>query len=233
VDDFAFSGVTEVTYTKVEAVEPTTEADGHTEYWLGSDGGYYSYDEETETYTRLAKNEWFLPKLVPYIDANGNEAFCTNATKITSECISYGGTDEEDDLWYYVDGTVETSNYLNFQDFSGSTNIILCDGASLKVNRLEAYNVLNIYIQAGETPGTITATPSASDSGDGVIQVGGASIYGGNIIVNGNNAFCTLFRYQWCSTLIHLFNLHNVKYCQRVLYYRRYFRSNGTYWLYD
>ena len=125
-------------------------------------------------------------QFIPYIDANGNEAFCTNATKITSDCMYYGGTDEEDDLWYYVDGTVETSNYINFQDFSGSTNIILCDGASLKVKYLEAYNAINIYRQGGNTPGKITTTGS-NNGGYGLSAGNGdLSIYGGTIEISGS-----------------------------------------------
>ena len=125
-------------------------------------------------------------QFISYIDADGNEAFCTNATKITSECISYGGTDEEDDLWYYVDGTVETSNYLNFQDFSGSTNIILCDGASLKVKYLEANNAIKIYRQGGNTPGKITTT--GSNNGEYGLSAGNGdlSIYGGTIEISGS-----------------------------------------------
>ena len=69
---------------------------------------------------------------ITYIDAKGDEVTCTNATKITSasDDASYG-TDNGDDLWYYVDGSVEISGSLLFSDGSGSTNIILCDGASL------------------------------------------------------------------------------------------------------
>ena len=125
-------------------------------------------------------------QFIPYIDANGNEAFCTNATKITSDCMYYGGTDEEDDLWYYVDGTVETSNYINFQDFSGSTNIILCDGASLTVKYLEAYNAINIYRQGGNTPGKITTTASDSNGHGLSAGNGDLSIYGGTIEISGS-----------------------------------------------
>ena len=125
-------------------------------------------------------------QFLPYIDANGNEAFCTNATKITSVCTSYGGTDEEDDLWYYVDGTVEFSDYINFQDFSGSTNIILCDGASLKVKYLEAYNAINIYRQGGNTPGKITTTGSNNGEYGLYSGYGGLSIYGGTIEISGS-----------------------------------------------
>ena len=125
-------------------------------------------------------------QFLPYIDANGNEAFCTNATKITSDFMYYGGTDEEDDLWYYVDGTVEISNYIQFQDFSGSTNIILCDGASLKVKYLEAYNAINIYRQGGNTPGKITTTASDSNGHGLSAGNGDLSIYGGTIEISGS-----------------------------------------------
>ena len=125
-------------------------------------------------------------QFIPYIDANGNEAFCTNATQITSDYTSYGGTDEEDDLWYYVDGTVDFSDYIQFQDFSGSTNIILCDGASLKVKYLEANNAINIYRQGGDTPGKITTT-GYNNGGYGLYSgYGGLSIYGGTINISGS-----------------------------------------------
>ena len=126
-------------------------------------------------------------QFLPYIDADGNEAFCTNATKITSNSgdASYG-TENGDDLWYYVDGSVEISGSLLFSDGSGSTNIILCDGASLKVEYLEANNAINIYRQGGNTPGKITTT-GYNNGGYGLYSgYGGLSIYGGTIEIIGS-----------------------------------------------
>ena len=156
---------------------------------LGNDAFVRNEDYETaDGWSAWANKMTILDpsQFLPYIDANGNEAFCTNATKITSNCMYYGGTDEEDDLWYYVDGTVDISNYIQFQDFSGSTNIILCDGASLKVEYLEANNAINIYRQGGNTPGKITTTGS-NNGGYGLSAGNGdLSIYGGTIEISGS-----------------------------------------------
>ncbi len=73
VDPVIFDVDTAVTYTPVEAVEPTEETDGNIACFLGSDGYHYGYDEETESYVYLTEKEWYLPKLVPYIDENGAE----------------------------------------------------------------------------------------------------------------------------------------------------------------
>lgn len=186
----AFEGCTSLTSVTAYPQTPPTlgedafkEINGNVAFTVRND----SY-ETADGWSAWASKMTILDpsQFLPYIDANGNEAFCTNATKITSNCMSYGGTDEEDDLWYYVDGTVDISNYIQFQDFSGSTNIILCDGASLTVNYLVANNAINIYRQGGDTPGKITTT-GYNNGGYGLCADNGdLSIYGGTINISGS-----------------------------------------------
>jgi hypothetical protein len=51
----------EVTYTKVAAKSATATQPGNTEYYIGSDGKYYTLSNGT--YTQIAANSWVIPAL--------------------------------------------------------------------------------------------------------------------------------------------------------------------------
>ena len=87
---------------------------------------------------------------VTYIDENG-QTQTVNATQITSDNFRMGS-----DRWYYVSGTVGSdSDYLYLSTENGTHNLILCDGATLtvlRVNQLsEKYAKLKVYGQSGGT----------------------------------------------------------------------------------
>ena len=61
-----------VTYTKVEAKAATYEAAGNSEYYIGSDGNYYTYDGTN--YTLIKENSWIIPKLTPLMQVDTNSS---------------------------------------------------------------------------------------------------------------------------------------------------------------
>ena len=60
--DVSITEDTTVTYTKVEAKEPTYTEEGNTEYYIGSDGLYYVL--EGDEYIVIGEGSWIIPMLV-------------------------------------------------------------------------------------------------------------------------------------------------------------------------
>ena len=129
--------------------------------------------------------------LISYIDADGNEQTCLNPTPIESSNFSktLGAADATN--WYYVSGNVSTKKLL-FKD--ATTNIILCDGATLAISvnnsntedAIESDGSINIFAQSGGS-GAITVPTACSDGihahysiaiNGGTITVGSASDIG-------------------------------------------------------
>ena len=128
-------------------------------------------------------------KSIPYIDANGNMAYCTGFTVIDGEEGMY------DAGWYVVKGNVTKDD--GGIDFTGEAHIILADGASLTLSNgsLCGYSHLTIY---GQTAGNGTLATYSDGSGiktnslgnltinGGIINAkGGAIEVGGNLLING------------------------------------------------
>ncbi len=99
--------------------------------------------------------------IIPYIDANGQTAYCTNYTILngSTEYSSYGEDGVE--AWYVVDHDV---TYTDDVSFSGTANLILVDGATLTLNpgnsgsgiTMSTSNDFNIYVQSAGTGGVYT-----------------------------------------------------------------------------
>ena len=89
-----------------------------------------------------------IPESVSYIGADGTVQSCAEYEVVTSD------TDGLSDRWYVVkeDASVWTL-YLN--GYNSTTNLILCDGATLKATNINATGAtgvtLNIYLQSGGT----------------------------------------------------------------------------------
>ena len=127
-------------------------------------------------------------KSIPYIDADGNMAYCTDFTVIDGNNGNAG--------WYVVKGNVSKDE--GGIDFNGEAHIILADGASLTLSNgsLCGLSHLTIYGQAAGT-GTLTATNDRNgiytqNSGNLTINGGiinatafGAICVGGNLVING------------------------------------------------
>jgi hypothetical protein len=114
---------------------------------------------------------------IAYIDVEGQPAECPVATPITSNAnvtFSFGG-----DVWYVVSGNVTIGGELKFNNTTGSTNIILCDGATLTVGSMSVSNNLNIFVQTNGT-GAITAN-STVDNGKAISVNKNLTINGGKI----------------------------------------------------
>ena len=60
--DVSITEDTTVTYTKVEAKEPTYTEEGNTEYYIGSDGLYYVLEDDE--YIVIGEGSWIIPMLV-------------------------------------------------------------------------------------------------------------------------------------------------------------------------
>ena len=128
-------------------------------------------------------------KSIPYIDANGNMAYCTGFTVIDGEEGMY------DAGWYVVKGNVTKDD--GGINFTGEAHIILADGASLTLSNgsLCGFSHLTIY---GQTAGNGTLATYSDGSGiktnslgnltinGGIINAkGGAIEVGGNLLING------------------------------------------------
>lgn len=118
---------------------------------------------------------------IAYIDANGQPAICPLAFPVTSSNndveLNYAG-----DTWYFVSGEVVIDGELKFTNSTGTTNLILCDGASLTTNMLTANNSVNIYVQTNGT-GALTVN-NATDNAQVFCVENDLVINGGNITVN-------------------------------------------------
>ncbi len=127
-------------------------------------------------------------KQITYIDENGHSATSPLAFPITSSngdvVFDYAG-----DTWYYVDGNVVIDNgNIDFQCSTGSTNLILCDGASLTLKNIYAENNLNIYAQStGNNVGAIAINSDVAVMS--IVSVKDITINGGEININNSKEY--------------------------------------------
>jgi len=97
---------------------------------------------------------------VPYIDADGNLAYCTNFTTIESSIgdVSFPSSNSG---WYVVSGNVTINGKLSL--YGENSHLILCDGATLNINHTNNNNGLygggNLSIY-GQSVGNGTLTVS-------------------------------------------------------------------------
>lgn len=130
---------------------------------------------------------------VSYIDANGDELTCANATVVTSNSTTWN------DGWYVVNGDVTIDQHVTV---TGDVHLILADGCTLNasqgitvadndsdVNNGSA-NSLTIYGQSGGT-GKLTADRrsiyQAGIGGDRYQTGGTITITGGTVTATGND----------------------------------------------
>ena len=132
-------------------------------------------------------------KSIPYIDADGNMAYCTDFTEIDGNEGRYG-----DAGWYVVKG--EVSKEDGGIDFLSEAHIILADDATLTLSNgtFEGYSHLTIY---GQTKGNGTLNVTKTDgygimtNSSGNLTINGGIInatggrdglsVGGNLVING------------------------------------------------
>ena len=148
---------------------PATTREGYT--LTGWKNGSTDFDFSTPVTSDLELTaQW----AIPYIDKNGNTAYCTNYTVLnnTMTTISAG--------WYVVNSDVTFSGNLS-TNADGEVYIILCDGATLTANNIKPQtnsDKLRIY---GQSQGTGTANISGNIMGNYSV-----SIYGGTINAAGD-----------------------------------------------
>lgn len=149
---------------------PATTREGYT--LTGWKNGSTDFDFSTPVTSNLELTAQWVEK-IPYIDKNGNTAYCTNYTVLdnTMTTISAG--------WYVVKSDVEFNGNLSTDVSStvdNTVNIILCDGATLSASRIFPIgnsDYLRIY---GQSQGTGTANISGNIEASSSLQ-----IYGGTI----------------------------------------------------
>ncbi len=149
-------------------------------------GQAFSNGSETlyGTITDMSKlNGKTLQPVIPYIDANGDEQYCTDFTFIESSNsdVSFGTYGQT--FWYVVSGEVSINGKL---ELLGHTHLILCDGATLTINSGDQKGIVfyngdsyNLYSQKSGT-GSIVVN---SNSSIGIEASEDLNIYGGNINV--------------------------------------------------
>ena len=161
---------------------PATTREGYT--LTGWKNGSTDFDFSTPVTSDLELTaQW----AIPYIDKNGNTAYCTNFTVLdnTMTTISAG--------WYVVNSDVTFSGNLS-TNASGDVHIILCDGATLTAKNIVFDHSNHLYIY-GQSHGTGTANISYIEAANslqicgGIINVtgeitsptGSVGIYGGTV----------------------------------------------------
>ena len=137
---------------------------------------------------------------VPYLDENGTEQICANATEVTKDIIDWGtkGTT----TWYVARGEVTIDSRVIV---TGDVRLILADGCALTVNNgirvQDNGNALTIYGQTQpvldadgkvtNNVGTLTARNNTESTGGAAIgslvghNAGTITINGGVITANG------------------------------------------------
>ena len=163
---------------------PATTREGYT--LTGWKNGSTDFDFSTPVTSNLELTAQWVEK-IPYIDADGNTAYCTNYTVLdnTMTTISAG--------WYVVNSDVTFSGNLS-TNAGGDVHIILCDGATLTANYIVFDHSNRLYIY-GQSQGTGTASISYIEARNslqicgGIINVtgeitsptGSVGIYGGTV----------------------------------------------------
>lgn len=147
---------------------PATTREGYT--LTGWKNGSTDFDFSTPVTSDLELTAQWVEK-IPYIDKNGNTAYCTNFTVLnnTMTTISAG--------WYVVKNDVTFSGNLSTNASNYNTvNIILCDGATLTANNIDPNGGSDKLCIYGQSQGTGTANISGRIDASSSLQ-----IYGGTI----------------------------------------------------
>ena len=153
--------------------------------------GNYFYGTIADVSTLAGKKLTPVTDAIPYIDADGTTAYCTNYTEINTSNMPTtlsGG-------WYVVNGTV---NYTDQITLNGDVNLILADGCTMDIKNdgstciddenWGGHYSLTIYGQTGQT-GTLSAFSSGYDNP--TVKLKNYIQYGGTVTINsGGTALC-------------------------------------------
>ena len=142
------------------------KSDGSTKCHVADASAWSSFESVNVTFEGdLAE------KSIPYIDADGNTAYCTDFTVIDGSEDRYYAAG-----WYVVKG--EVSKEDGGIDFLSEAHIILADDATLTLSNgtFEGYSHLTIY---GQTKGNGTLNVTKTD-GYGIM-----TNFSGNLTING------------------------------------------------
>lgn len=133
-------------------------------------------------------------EIIPYIDADGNTAYCSDYTTLTE---AYLGSRNDVNLtagaWYVVKDNLSVTVFSNNFTVSGSgaANIILCDGKEFEFRcTYDGYidGSLNIYGQsAGTGRFNFNNNDPANITNKTELIVGNLTIYGGQVVLVGRD----------------------------------------------
>ena len=105
---------TEVTYTKVAAKSATATQPGNSEYYIGSDGKYYTLSNGK--YTEVQANSWVIPALgvsTPSVSYTAGEGSVTLKWNAVSNAEKYGVAVNRNGSWQIAGETTSTSYVLS------------------------------------------------------------------------------------------------------------------------
>ena len=183
-----------------------------------SDGSTVCHVADANDWSRFSSvNVTFVDDLadvsIPYIDADGNTAYCTNFTVLTGSTSTVTLGSDGVTTWYVVNSDVE---YINKQiNLVGDVNLILCDGKTMTSNGGSASaimggNSLTIYGQTAGTGtlktfcgegsaicsnaitingGTVNAIGGDTTDDHGIFASGNVTINGGTVNAEGGDYF--------------------------------------------
>ena len=154
--------------------------------------GNYFYGTIADVSTLAGKKLTPVINAIPYIDADGTTAYCTNYTEINTSNMPTtlsGG-------WYVVNGTVNYDKPISLE--GDNVYLILADGCTMDINNdgstciddgnLGGHYSLTIYGQTGQT-GTLSAFSSGYDNP--TVKLKNYIQYGGTVTINsGGTALC-------------------------------------------
>ena len=137
---------------------------------------------------------------IPYVNANGNTAYCTNFTVLQG-----GGATTLEAGWYVVNSDI---SYTGTVALGGNVNIILADGKTMSVGTenerisdgscIRGYNyALAIYGQSAQT-GTLNAYNSSNSD---AVYVKSYAQHGGNVTIDNSKEIKAIFLYNGDLTL--------------------------------
>lgn len=127
---------------------------------------------------------WAATVKVPYFDGNGEHEYETTATIAENAITDLGNG------WYVMSGKFTLDNT---QEFTQTVNLILADGADVKINGANGITVTSSLTIYGQSKGTgsltIDTNGNGSTSGDGIY------VKNGEITINGGILTITADRY--------------------------------------
>ena len=157
-----------ITYNKVEAQSSTYNSNGNSEYYIGSDGNYYTLQKNK--YTKIDKGSWIIPALK-------KTDISSAVIQLDNNCFEYDGSEHS------VNYTAKLGNkkLTEGKDFTFEGDSVATDAGRYLIK------LKGIGDYTGEINATWTITESYTVSVNGT-DVDGRFSYGDSVTVTAPNA---------------------------------------------